>query len=150
MKFLSRLIVTFLTTVVTAQEASKCIYLIDKHRTGVSILCHLTADITSYPRSMNISLNGEATFNCTFVGEVLVWEANERQIHSGQNGFEFFFVHLNETQSASLRKSTLTVVASPDRNSTNLTCTAFSSSPLSSKRSETALLLVQGNYHTND
>ena len=111
---------------------------------------HLTADITSYPRSMNISLNGEATFNCTFVGEVLVWEANERQIHSGQNGFEFFFVQLNETQSASLRKSTLTVVASPDRNSTNLTCTAFSSSPLSSKRSETALLLVQGNYHTND
>ena len=107
---------------------------------------HLTAGITSSPRSTNTSLNGEAVFNCTFVGGGIVWKANEEQIHSGQNGFELFLVQLNTTQS--LRMSALTVVALPDKNHTNFTCTAYSTSPLSSKKSETALLLVQGNYHT--
>ena len=155
MKFLLRLIVTFLIAVVTAQKASKC-ESIRLNSAGTwsdwvtELSClmyrHLTTGIKSSPLSTNTSLNGEAVFNCTFVGEVLVWEANERQIHHGQNGFEFIFVQLNATQS--LRMSTLTVVVLPDKNHTNLTCTTYSTSPLSNKRSETALLLVQGIYHT--
>ena len=141
---LQHVIVTFFTTVTTAQEASKC-ESIDMEQEDFMQYCHITADITSSPRSMNTSLNGEAVFNCTYVAEVFGWEVNKRQINSGQDGFEFFSVPLNATQS--LHKSTLTVVASPDKNSTNLTCTSYSSSPLSSKRSETALLLIQGMFY---
>ena len=146
---LQHVIVTFFTTATTAQEASKCtcesIYSIDMEQEDFMQYCHITADITSSPQSMNTSLNEEAVFNCTYVAEVFGWEVNKRQINSGQDGFEFFSVPLNATRS--LYKSTLTVVASPDKNSTNLTCTAYSSSPLSNKRSEIALLLVQGMFY---
>ena len=88
---------------------------------------------------MNTTLNGVAIFNCTYVGDIVRWEANGQRIFNGQNGYEFTDVPLTST----LAMSTLTVVISLDKNNTNITCVVLSLD-LSSTESEPALLLLQG------
>ena len=88
---------------------------------------------------MNTTLNRVVKFSCTYVGDVVRWEANGQRIFNGQNGYEFTDVPLTSTSV----KSTLTVVTSLDKNNTNITCTALTLD-FSTAESEPALLLLQG------
>ena len=99
----------------------------------------ISTDITSSPQSVNTTLNRVVKFSCSYVGDIIRWEANGRRIFDGQNGFEITDVPLTSTSVM----STLTVVTSLDKNNTNITCTAFA---LGSEtvESEPALLLLQG------
>ena len=89
---------------------------------------------------MNTTLNGVATFNCTYVGDAVLWEANHQRIFDGQNGYE---ISNDVPVTPPSVMSTLTVVTSLDKNNTNITCTAFA---IGSETvvSEPALLLLQG------
>ena len=87
---------------------------------------------------MNTTLNGTAIFNCTYVGDVVLWEANGQKIASG---FEITEVLLP----SNLVMSKLSVVTSLDKNNTNITCTAIAAGSKTNK-SEPALLLLQGKH----
>ena len=78
-------------------------------------------------------------FNCTYVGDIVRWEANGQKIFDGQNGFEITEVPLTSTSAI----STLAVVTSLDKNNTNLTCIVLTLD-LSIAISDPALLLLQG------
>ena len=95
--------------------------------------------ITTSPQSVNTALNEVAVFNCTYVGDAVVWEANGRRIFSGQNGYKITDVPLSSISAMSM----LTVVTSLDKNNTNITCTALTLD-LSTAEGEPALLLLQG------
>ena len=101
-----------------------------------------STDITSSPQSVNTTLNGVAKFNCTYVGDVVRWEANGQRIFNGQDGYEFTDVPVTSTSVM----STLTVVTSLDKNNTNITCIAVNLD-LSTSEKEPALLLLQGIYY---
>ena len=88
---------------------------------------------------MNTTLNGVTKFNCTYVGDILLWVANGQKIFIGQDGYEIAEVALPTTSVM----STLTVVTSLDKNNTNITCTAFTIGS-EGVESEPALLLLQG------
>ena len=88
---------------------------------------------------MNTTLNGVAKFNCTYVGDVVRWEANGQRIFNGQDGYEFTDIPLTSNSAM----STLTVVTSLDKNNTNVTCIAVNLD-LSTSEKEPALLLLQG------
>ena len=105
------------------------------------------ADVTIPPRSVNISLNGVAEFNCTGVASGFVWESNGMEVIN--DGIRTLISHAISVDAANgIRMSTLRMKVSSTDNATNITCTALKSSPLSSNRSAPALLLVQGNYYT--
>ena len=97
--------------------------------------------ITSSPQSVNTTLNGVATFNCTYVGDIFRWKANGQNIFNGIDGFKYSETELSQ----GLIMSTLTVVTSLDKNNTNITCItfAFGSETI---ESEPALLLLQGKH----
>ena len=80
-----------------------------------------------------------AKFNCTYVGDIILWEASGQKIFDGQNGFEITEVPLTSTSAI----STLAVVTSLDKNNTNLTCIVLTLD-LSIAISDPALLLLQG------
>ena len=100
-------------------------------------------DITSSPQSVNTTLNGVAIFYCTYVGDSFQWKADGERIFKGKKGFKYNETELS--QDLDLHMTTLSVVASQDRNNTNITCTAFA---LGSEtvESEPALLLLQGKH----
>ena len=100
----------------------------------------VSTDITIPPQSVNTTLNGVAIFNCTYVGDIVRWEANNQKIFDGQNGYEFTDVPVTSTSVM----STLTVVTSLDKNNTNITCIAVNLD-LTTSEKEPALLLLQGN-----
>ena len=79
-------------------------------------------------------------FNCTYVGDIVRWEANGQKIFDGQNGFEITEVPLSSSTSV---MSTLAVVTTLDKNNTNVTCIAVNLD-LSTSEKDPALLLVQG------
>ena len=94
---------------------------------------------------MNTTLNGVVKFICTYVGDVVLWEANHQRIFNGEDGYQFTDVPVTPTSFM----STLSVVTSLDKNNTNIICTVFA---LGSEtvESEPALLLLQGKkvqYH---
>ena len=94
---------------------------------------------------MNTTLNRVVKFNCTYVGDIIQWEANGQRIFDGQNGFEITDVPLTSISAM----STLSVVTSLEKNNTNITCTAFALGS-GTVESEPALLLLQGKkvqYH---
>ena len=102
------------------------------------------ADVTIPPRSVNVSLNGVAEFNCTGVASGFVWEANGMEVKD--DGIGTFISHVISVDAANgIRMSTLRMKVSSTDNATNITCTTLKSSPLSSDKSGPALLLVQGN-----
>ena len=103
---------------------------------------NLFADIIDPPQSVNISLNGIALFSCTGFAEFIRWNVNGNPLDN-RLGFKQITVLLNQTQS--LRRSTLSVVASLQNNNTKIKCLAFNLSPLTFTNSEPAVLHIQGN-----
>ena len=101
-------------------------------------------DITVPPKSVNISLNGEAEFNCTGIGSTFFWKANGTELsNDGKKIFIAPPLLVDEVQD--LKISTLRVTVASTDNATNITCTAIKLDPFSiSNESEPALLLVQG------
>ena len=100
-------------------------------------------DITIPPKSVNISLNGEAKFNCTGIGNTFFWKANGTQLSNGKKYF-ITIVPLLVDEVQGLRMSMLRVKVASTDNATNITCTAIKLDPFSiSNESEPALLLVQ-------
>ena len=102
----------------------------------------LFADIINSPQSVNVSLNEIALFNCTGFAEFIRWNVNGNPLDN-RVGFKQITVLLNQTQS--LRRSTLSVVASLQNNNTKIKCLAFNLSPLTFTNSEPAVLHIQGN-----
>ena len=107
---------------------------------GICIL-YFFADITDPPQSVNVSLNGKALFNCTGFAEYIRWKVNENPLDN-RPGFKKITVLLNQTQS--LRRSTLSAVASLQNNNTKIKCVAINLSPLAFANSESAVLHIQG------
>ena len=105
----------------------------------------VSTDIISSPQSVNATINGVATFNCTYVGDIVRWEANGQRIFHGQDGYQYTDVPVTSTSAM----STLTVVTSLDKNNTNITCIAVNLD-LSTSEKEPALLLLQGTYHCQE
>ena len=91
---------------------------------------------------MNTTLNGVAIFNCTYIGDSFQWKADGQRIFKGM-GFKYNETELS--QDLDLHMSTLSVVASRDKNNTNITCTAFAQGS-ETIESEPALLLLQGKH----
>ena len=96
---------------------------------------------------MNISRDGVALINCTAIATFIGWEANGKPIDSLRNqGFDdsAASVPLNGTQN--LRMATLKVVGSSNSSNVSIVCVAIlpSSNTDFIKRSEAALILVQG------
>ena len=106
---------------------------------------HCAADVIIPPQSVNISLNGVAEFNCTGVATGFVWEADGVELKD--DGMD---TNLNISQAITVDAtngiimSTLRLKVTSTDNATNITCTALRFTPLSSNKSEPALLLVQG------
>ena len=125
----------------TTLEVTNVTYRATQYITNVTYRALIITDITSPPQSVNISLNGVAVFNCTYV-PLLIWLADGvDQIVNGSNGYKFSTMPYGLPN---IRTTTLEVTASMDKNNTNITCTAISRSPLSKSDSEPALLLIQG------
>ena len=105
-------------------------------------------DITIPPKSVNISLNGEAEFNCTGIGNTFFWKANGTQLSNGEKHFIAPAPSLVD-EVLGLHMSTLRVTVASTDNATIITCTAVKLSPVVSisNESEPALLLVQGVYY---
>ena len=102
-------------------------------------MTYFCTDIISPPQPVNATLNGVAKFICTYVGDIVRWEANGQKIFDGQDGYQFTDVPVTPPSAM----STLTVVTSLDKNNTNITCTAINLD-LSTSEKEPALLLLQG------
>ena len=125
----------------TTLEVTNVTYRATQYITNATYRALIITDITGHPQSVNISLNGVAVFNCTYV-PLLIWLADGvDQIVNGSNGYKFSTMPHGLPN---IRTTTLEVTASVDNNNTNITCTAFSFSPLSNSKSEPALLLIQG------
>ena len=107
----------------------------------IMIMNYYVAGITIPPRSVNISLNGVAEFNCTGSADTFIWESNEEPI-GNEMGIVISTTTVNEANS--IRMSVLRVTASSFDVSKNITCTAISLNPLSTVKSEPAILMVQG------
>ena len=102
---------------------------------------YFAAGITIPPRSVNISLNGVADFICTGSADAFIWELNKEQI-GNEMGIVISTTLVNEADN--IRMSVLRITASTSDVSKNITCTAFSLNPLSTVKSEPAVLMVQG------
>ena len=102
------------------------------------------ADIVKSPQSVNISLNGMALFTCIAIADIIDWNINDEPLDD-RPGFDKTIVPLNQTQR--LLRSTLRAVGSPENNNINITCVAFTLTPLSIVSSEPALLRIQGKYY---
>ena len=89
---------------------------------------------------MNTTLKDTAIFNCIYVADAVLWEANGQRIFDGQNGYE---ISRDVPVTPPSVMSTVTVVTSLDKNNTNITCTAFAIGS-ETVQSEPALLLLQG------
>ena len=103
------------------------------------------ADITVFPKPVNIAINGTADFTCTAVAGEIEWEVNGQPIddHLRSRGFNDEAVPLtllNATQN--LRTRTMSVNGSADNNGSNITCSALFISPLSIMKSDPVVLLV--------
>ena len=99
------------------------------------------------PGSVNISRDGVALINCTATATFIGWEANGKPVDSLRNqGFDDSAptVLLNESQN--LRMATLKVVGSSNSSNVSVVCVALLPSSTTDfiKRSEAALILVQG------
>ena len=102
----------------------------------------IIVEITIPPKSVNVSLNGVAEFNCTAVAANFVWKKNGMDVNNGI-GTVIKDTIVNEVQS--IRKSMLKLtVSSVIDIASNITCTAVKNSPFSNDESEPAILLVQG------
>ena len=97
--------------------------------------------ITSPPQPLNIALNRTAEFNCTFIGDIIIWEANRTQIVNDIMGY---LINTQPVGTQPTRMSTLTAFASLDKNNTNITCVAISAATLMGVKSEPAVLHIQG------
>ena len=100
-----------------------------------------TSDITFPPKSVNVSLHGEAEFTCTAIANTFVWKANDTELKNSDAILIIPVILLDEVQG--IRMSTLRMTVS-STDSVNITCNAISLSPLSSDESEPALMMVQG------
>ena len=105
--------------------------------------------ILTPPRSVNISLNEVAVFNCTAIATFIIWRVNGEPVANIRSkGFDdkALIVTVNETQN--LRMRTLRVVGSPDSHNVSITCVALlqisGTNNFSVAQSEPALILVQG------
>ena len=107
-------------------------------------LYHISPEILAHPKSVNVSLNGVAKFNCTaVVSATIVWKKNGIDVNNGI-GIAITETVVNEMQN--IRTSSLKLMVSSLENKTaNITCTAVKLSPFSKDESEPALLFVQGN-----
>ena len=108
------------------------------HITNRSSSMSLYSDITIPPKSLNISLNEVAEFNCTAVANAFVWRKNRMDITTG-----ITTVVVDQVQSVGMSTLRMTVSSLMD-NAANITCTAVKSIPFSNDESEPALLLIQG------
>ena len=95
---------------------------------------------------MNITINKVAVFHCTGVANSFTWRANGQQLDHGEGITILPEVPVNET--LQIYMSTLRMAVTSVNNATNISCVAFSYSPLSSDKSYPAMLLVQGMLHT--
>ena len=97
---------------------------------------------------MNISSGDPAVFNCTATATFINWEVNGAALNADlmSKGFDNpITIDLNVLQD--LRMSKLGVLGSPDNDNISIVCVAvlrFSATMFVSKRSDPALLLVQG------
>ena len=96
--------------------------------------------ITIPPRSVNVSLNGVAQFNCSGIGSLLVWSRDGTDLVNG-NGIAITTVTIDASED--LLMSTLSLPVS-STNASNITCSVGRTSPLLKNESDPALLLVQG------
>ena len=93
---------------------------------------------------MNISLNGIGLFTCIAIADIINWNINGGPLDD-RPGFDKIIVPFNHTQR--LLQSTLRAVGSPANNNINITCVAFTLTPLSIVSSEPALLRIQGKHY---
>ena len=105
---------------------------------------HVHAGIAIPPRSVNISLNGVAEFNCTGTADAFIWEFNGEPV--GNDIGIVIMPTITVDEAENIYKTVLQVTASTVDVAKNITCTAVSLSPVSTVESQPALLLVQGNY----
>ena len=103
---------------------------------ALSVIIH--AEIIEGPGSFNATLNGEAHFVCTAVGEFFIWKSNDKQIDYG--------IELEEINDEidDHRRSTLKKNVTLADNNTFITCIVVSLNPDKHVTSDSALLLVQG------
>ena len=102
-------------------------------------MCVFThADITIPPQAVNVSVNRVAEFTCTAVANSFAWYTNGQQ-RDNEKRIVITSVLVNEVHISTFRM----IVSSTD-NASNITCIAFRLTPLSSDKSDPALLLVQG------
>ena len=107
-------------------------------------MCLIT-DIVSFPQSVNSSLNKVAVFNCTAVADSVDWLINGTPLNF-VNSLDYHKRTVTLNQAKNLYKSTLTTIASPLNNKTNISCYVVTLSPFTSLISEPALFLIQGSY----
>ena len=105
---------------------------------------YCTVDVTSPPQSVNISLNGDAEFNCTGVASDFVWKANGLEVKDDGTARALISQVISVDASNGIKMSTLRMKVNSTDDATNITCTALKLTPLSSDKSAPALLLVQG------
>ena len=95
--------------------------------------------VTVPPKSVNISLNSVAEFDCTGVAAIFTWNINGVQVISS-NDLQIITVNVAQ----GILMSTLRMTVS-STNALNITCEAIKQPPsLSKNESQPALLLVQG------
>ena len=118
---------------------------------GLNKFSHDKTGIVTHPQSMNVSLNGFATFNCTAIASIITWEIDGVIIDGDirDKGFDDSAPELTLNLTQNLRSTSLRVLGSPDSNNVSITCVAII--PLTSftneaDTSEPALMLVQGKY----
>ena len=97
-------------------------------------------DITISPNSTNVLRNGVAEFSCTAVASVFIWKANGTEINDGGD----ISILKPITVAQNTLMSILRVGVSSVSNGTNITCEVIRDNPLTSDKSDPALLLVQG------
>ena len=108
---------------------------------GTLVVVTIIVEITSPPQPVNIALNRTAEFNCTFIGNFILWEANRIQI---ENDIMGYMINTQPVGTQPPRMSTLTAFASLDKNNTNITCAAISTATFMVIKSEPAILRIQG------
>ena len=118
---------------------------------GLNKFSHDKTGIVTHPQSMNVSLNGFATFNCTAIASIITWEIDGVIIDGDirDKGFDDSAPELTLNLTQNLRSASLRVLGSPNSNNVSITCVAIipiTSFTNEADTSEPALMLVQGKY----
>ena len=110
--------------------------------------------VVTHPQSMNVSLNGFATFNCTAIASLITWEIDGALIDNDfrEKGFDDTASLVTLDGAQQLHGTSLRVLGSPDSNNVSITCVAIIPLTLTTNdvnTSEPALMLVQGMHVQN-